>query len=310
MSAQSDFLDIGHDMSQLAAGGYIEFWPKEAIEEALRSLVAGFRARKLCTPAEASKFRGVAGFAAMAEWGHLGRLHLSPFKQRQYWDIPPWHLSKTMLRALDFQDLLLEVKPKRRVYVGRPSKRSLVVASDAQVEPGSWPGGGCLVYDPEEDSRWGHWLAFKAQHLALWGLSLAELQEGRQPIALCEAAMLPCALLAAPEVFRGRHVLLYVDNTSAMPAFVKGASGNPDLERIIVVFWILVFHIECTVWIEWVDSKANWADGISRLFGSDPVARELGFATRETELDTQWWNDALSSVWDSIRTHVDQALEK
>ena len=95
-------------------------------------------------PAGTEASLGLLLWRSSATW----RAMMQPFKQRQYWDIPPWTLSKTMERAINYVDLLISAKPKRRLYVDRDPRPSLVLASDAQVEPGRWPGGGVLLFDP------------------------------------------------------------------------------------------------------------------------------------------------------------------
>ena len=196
MSQQSNFLGISHDMSQLPVTGAVEFWPKASIEDTLRAYIAQFRRKRTCTPAEASKFRGTAGFMALAQWGQLGRSGLSSFKRRQYWDVPPWTLSRTVDRAIEFVKVTVDVNPRRLVYIDRPVRPSLVIASDAHVEPGRFPGGGFLIHDTEDCAKEGAWPQLTEQHLETRGLSFEDLLLGRQPIALCEAAMLPCAMLA------------------------------------------------------------------------------------------------------------------
>ena len=111
-------------------------------------------------------------------------------------------------------------------------------------------------------------------------------------------------MLNWPEAFRGRHVIWFVDNTAATAAFVKGASSNEDLERIVGLFWVLAFHLDCSVWFEWVDSKANWSDGISRLYEKDLLSKKLGFATARMQLDMAWWGEPWRSVWERVQHRV------
>ena len=63
------------------------------------------------------------------------------------------------------------------------------------------------------------------------------------------------------------------------------------------LFWILSFHLDCSVWFEWVDSGSNWADGVSRLMELDPFAAEHGFAFREMKQPASWWSADLAEVW-------------
>ena len=159
------------------------------------------------------------------------------------------------------------------------------------------------MHDPV-GSRQARYLQFKENSLAAWDLSMAAIEEGRQPIALCEAAMLPLALLAMPELFRGRTAVWYVDNTSAMAAFVKGASANAHLERIVAVFWLCCYRLNCSVWLEWVDSESNWSDGLSRDLAEDPFVSEHGFRTLEIFPELAWWNQPLSEVWKEIARRI------
>ena len=154
-----------------------------------------------------------------------------------------------------------------------------------------------MVHDPVTGARVGRYLQFQESMLAAWGLCFQDIVDGKQPIALCEAAMLPLTLLAMPGLFRGRTIVWYVDNTSAMASFVKGASKNEHLERIVVVFWFCVFHLDAQVWIEWVDSGANWSDGLSREFDRDPFIARHGFLVEKIAPCTGWWAGPLSDVW-------------
>jgi hypothetical protein len=76
---------------------------------------------------------------------------------------------------------------------------------------------------------------------------MACIEDGSQPIQLCEAAMVPLTLLEWPGRFRGRRMVWYIDNTSAMASFVKGASKSEQLERIVGLFWMLAWHLDIQV---------------------------------------------------------------
>ena len=67
-------------------------------------------------------------------------------------------LSRTTERALDLMELIVQVRPVKQVRIARDSVPSLVVASDAQVEPTDWPGGGTLIHDPVTGARVGRFL--------------------------------------------------------------------------------------------------------------------------------------------------------
>ena len=66
------------------------------------TMLQSFLDRNSCTPAEASKFRGVQGFLNLALFGQLSKAGARPFKERQYLNSAPWTLSHTMRRAIEF----------------------------------------------------------------------------------------------------------------------------------------------------------------------------------------------------------------
>jgi hypothetical protein len=267
------------------------------ILEALQAMHTGFKANDSCTPGEASKYRGVGGFASTAEYGNLLKAAMGPFKQRQYSDVAPWRLSRTMERAIEYIDMVIKVKPVRRMYAVPSDLPPLVVASDAQVEAGSPPGGGALLFDPVDGARIGFWTVFDDTILASWGLSQEAIDAGRQPIALCEGAMVPFAVAYWRHRMRGRKVVWYLDNTSSLHSFIKGTAGNAHMEKIVNYHAMMAYHLQAEVWFEWVESKANWADGISRLFGADPFVAANGFTVAAARPDVSWANEAWSQLW-------------
>ena len=72
------------------------------------------------------------------------------------------------------------------------------------------------------------------------------------------------ALLSRPEQFRGRDVVLFIDNTQALYGLGKGDCQNSDCARMIHVFHVICEALEINVWFEWVASGANIADLPSR----------------------------------------------
>ena len=104
-----------------------------------------------------------------------------------------------------------------------------------------------------------------------------------------------------PHVFRGRSVTWYVDNTSAMHSFVKGAASDVHLERIVTSMWIIAFHLETDIWFEWVDSGSNWADDLSRHLDSCEFSRSLGFSPVQIDDPFFQWHLDWIDLWDELR---------
>ena len=76
------------------------------------------------------------------------------------------------------------------------------------------------------------------------------------------AAVIP--YYSMPELFAGRKVLHFIDNTAAVAGLTKGYSARVDSARIVHAFHAFNVGLTAEVWFEWVASKANIADWPSR----------------------------------------------
>ena len=87
----------------------------------------------------------------------------------------------------------------------------------------------------------------------------------RTYIAQGEVVGALAALLSVPDLFRGRSVIQFNDNTVALSALVNGYASKPDMARVVNAFHVAQFALGTRIWLEWVPSAANIADLPSRL---------------------------------------------
>ena len=109
--------------------------------------------------------------------------------------------------------------------------------------------------------------------------------------------MLPTLLLEETERLCGRDVVWFVDNTAALSGCVKGGSKEPTLAKLVALFWVLCYRLDCRVWLEFVESDANWSDGISRDLDKDEFSKEHGFTTREYTPSLDWLEWDYLTIW-------------
>ena len=102
-----------------------------------------------------------------------------------------------------------------------------------------------------------------------------------QSISQCELFTAYTALANEEEQFRDADVLWYIDNISAAMALIKGASAKADLSAIAVAIHALFARLNCRVWVEFVESASNPADGLSRAGLEDPWTRAQGWQLKE-----------------------------
>jgi hypothetical protein len=67
-----------------------------------------------------------------------------------------------------------------------------------------------------------------------------------------------------PNLFRGRKVVHFIDNYSALYSFVKGSSGSSDMAALAHVLHLQLAELDCELFWDWCPSGANIADLPSR----------------------------------------------
>ena len=157
------------------------------------------------------------------------------------------------------------------------------------------------MVDRLHNTRKGAWSYMNAETLGKWQYSQEGLKEERNPIALCEVGMLPFAMWHLKDDIRGRDVLWFVDNTPSRFSVIKDRSGSEVMDGSVAIFHIMCVFLQCRVWLEYVDSDSNWADGISRDLGKCKRAAQHSFTTTCRLLPIEIWEVPLAQVWEHLR---------
>ena len=93
---------------------------------------------------------------------------------------------------------------------------------------------------------------------------------------------------------RGRCVTWYIDNTSAASAAIKGTSPTEDNSPMALVAALLAAKCGCRIWVEYIQSKQNPSDILSRdAYNSEEVQQKLvtgAWVRRQPPVD---WSAAL-----------------
>ena len=89
------------------------------------------------------------------------------------------------------------------------------------------------------------------------------------------------AILFNVRMIRESHLLVFGDNMGVLSAVVKGRSAVLDMNALLGGLHLLLLHTNCTPWWEYVDSRANPADGGTRIGLTCPIAAALGFQLQE-----------------------------
>jgi hypothetical protein len=168
---RADFLGLTHDMEDALQTGQVNFQPRVGLLVKAKDLIKARLQDDSCTPAQASKIRGVLGFLFTGMYGRVGRGGQQPLLQRQYSDIPPWNLSNSLRNALKYLlDTLYMVQP-RKVLLWGDGLPPLVIASDGRQDDTKPPSIAALLYDPSTGQKAAVAATIPPQLLAEWGVS-------------------------------------------------------------------------------------------------------------------------------------------
>ena len=111
----------------------------------------------------------------------------------------------------------------------------------------------------------------------------------------------PTSLLAGPvatflfgQFLQQRDLLWFLDSMSALGAFIRGGSGVGDSAVMAHLVVITLASITCRAWFDYVNTKDNPADVLSRDGYEDPdVARRVYCGEWLPVLDTIPWTSML-----------------
>ena len=280
MQSTGTFLGLTHDLDCINQTGHVNFWARERLHEKVRDLLHAARSTGHFSRGTASKLYGLANFLEQGIYGRVGYGGLMAIKARQ--DESTTLVTPEIEACFEVIEAVMRFQPKREFPVLHLDNLRFLAASDAAVEadnPGS--GGFHLIFFQPDGSQIRH--SFVANNCA-------ELQQLWQPaethIAQLELAMVLYALVERPDLFRNRRGLWFLDNVAAVMTLVRGRSSNADLAKLGHLIHLALFALRAQGYWEYVQSKSNWADDISRLGAEDPWWRCHGFDFYSSYLPT------------------------
>ena len=279
-SSQGDFLGIVHDLQDSLLHGRIPLWIRPRLIDKICDLMDTAETYNSLPPGLASKLFGCLGFLDQGAFGKVARIGLRAIKERQYSTERPYLLDETLRQSFVTVRFVLNSRPRRVVSVFPSTSPCLCAASDAAFESGKG-SGGLLVLSPS-GQRLGTVPLIDDRVLGLW-------PEDQVVIAQLELLMILQGLLCFPDAFRSRSGIWWVDNVAALMALVKGTGRNSSLDAMAQMIHLLLFHLQVQLWFEWIESKSNWTDSISRLGMADPFWRSQAFTVTHSSIFTELW---------------------
>lgn len=269
MAVSGTFLGLGHDLSHCMSAGVVHFWARDRLQSKMLDIINSARTSGSLTPGTAAKLYGVANFFEQGVWGRVGAGGLAAIKERQY--SRGSSLTPAILTCFDFLEAVISLHPRRQFQITPLPCRRFCVASDAALEaPRQGTGGFLIVWFNPPERREAFVSVIPDELYDIW-------MPGDRKIAQLEMLMILYGLLARPEQFRDRRGIWFIDNIAALMCLIRGRSDNADLEHIANMIHAALFALRCWCFWEWIPSKSNWSDSISRLGAADPWYRSHSF---------------------------------
>lgn len=289
MSDMGVFLGLEHHFKDTLSTGNVEFWVKDKLVSKLSGLISSSLQAGSLPPGVASKIYGLANFFEQGVFGRVGAGGLHAIKERQYERSSA--LSKDVLQCFQILKSVLQFQPRRQFPVlGLPHHR-FCAASDAALEsPGQGTGGFLIVWFRNQLEKREAFLAdIPPEVYQLW-------TPGDKKIAQLELSQVLYSLVARPSEFRGRRGVWFIDNIAALMALIRGRSDSPDLERMANLIHLACFALRTWIYWEYIPSKSNWADAISRLGMEDPCHSANQFKLFRVSFPFFLWKLPFSAV--------------
>ena len=79
----------------------------------------------------------------------------------------------------------------------------------------------------------------------------------------------------------GRDLIAFCDNSAAVATLVRGLSNSEDANGMAEATHLFCLEEAIRIWIDWVDSKSNPADGLSRDGLQDSWTMAQGWICRQ-----------------------------
>lgn len=268
------FLGLTTDFARLRQEGIVEMYLDQERAEAYNTEIMRVRMFEALYRCTAEKLCGKLEWALCTR---LGRAMLAPIRHRAN----DRRGLSTITTAIDlslryFFDLLPRL-PRRKIRLRGRLFPCIKVWTDAMWEPESEAPAriGIVVYVPARMTRRGLEPAhYRHASLVVPENIMAKFVRRKQYIGQLELLAAVAAYTTFPELLRGRRVIHWIDNTSALAALIKGYSSTPDSAGIVHAFHSFNSALQSDIWFEYVASKANIADLPSR--GDFTLLRRLG----------------------------------
>ena len=279
------FLGVITDFSRLEREGVVELGVSPRRKEKLAALCA--LALVSLSPPEAEVLAGKIGWTLQWTFGKVGRAALQPIHVRASATGGRSDVTVAIRRAVTFIRDVVRSLPRREILLDRPSRPPVLIWSDAMYETKAAEpaAGGFVALFPAEPE-----LGLEEEVLFSSDVTTAAVMDRfmtrKQYIGQLEILYAVSPYWTLGSRLAGRHVIHFIDNTSACAGLVKGYASSIDSGLMVNAFHAFNVGLRVDVFFEYVRSKANIGDLPSRLAMDElwEMFETIGVASRAREV--------------------------
>ena len=162
------------------------------------------------------------------------------------------------------------------------------MATDGRVDSTAPASVAYVAYDLHKGTKRAAFAVAKPELKQAWN--------GEDGIALVEECAILLALQEDGLSWEGRDLLWFVDNSVVLSTMCKGSSHSPSIDEAAATLHLLLARLRIRAWWEYVESKANWSDTLSRDLKDDWLLAQ-GFIIHEARLGPWPWAVESDDRW-------------
>ncbi|CAE8593710.1 unnamed protein product, partial [Polarella glacialis] len=246
----------------------------------------------LGTPFAEAKQQQMSSYGDFLRWEH-DLVHARTQEKVTFWVRERLQVKiLDLIKRLELTTGWLQAARRAPIHLAVPPVQRFVVASDAALEiPRHGAGGYLEVWNPLQADKYrsGFAVTIPEGVYDLWS-------EAVHHIAQLELLTVLVALVSYSNRYRGRRGVWFIDNTAALMAMVRGRSDSADLDRLALMIHAAMFALEVWIYFEWVETKSNWSDGISRDAENFKWHVEIRFSTEQCSFPLCLWKLPLRAL--------------
>ena len=218
-------------------------------------------AKNKLSPGEAASLRGRFQYAEAHTFGRVGRFAMAPISIRAVSSGANHLLTSDIIEALQWMSHWLRTAEPRKVLRSDGSPPILIFTDGAVEGPRhNVVTTGAVAFFPETDRLEFFGSIVEPSLLFEWNGGL-----DKQVIGQAELLPILQAKIAWSDRLEGKDVIMFVDNSSALHAVIKGFSNSPGSRDILKDMAVRDLARPSNVWLCRVPSVSNPADAPSRL---------------------------------------------